>query len=161
MKCDKCKQNEANFYYRETINGRTTERHLCADCAQEEGLTAAFDWRGGGLFGELFDEPFGGEGSLLGDFFGGGMLPRFARTMLSPMTALPRVEIGMTEPEVRPERSRPASEAEASIPEDAGAELKLRRELQALKLQLDEAVKNEDYEKAAGLRDRIRALEKK
>ena len=31
MKCEICKKNEAQFYYKESINGKTTEKHLCAE----------------------------------------------------------------------------------------------------------------------------------
>ena len=37
MKCEICKKNEAQFYYKESINGKTTEKHLCAECAHKEG----------------------------------------------------------------------------------------------------------------------------
>ena len=35
MKCEICKKNEAQFYYKESINGKTTEKHLCAECAHK------------------------------------------------------------------------------------------------------------------------------
>ena len=42
MKCEICKKNEAQFYYKESINGKTTEKHLCAECAHKEGLDRIF-----------------------------------------------------------------------------------------------------------------------
>jgi len=54
----------------------------------------------------------------------------------------------------------PAPEARAArIPQDMGAELRERRELIALKHQLKAAVRDEDYEKAIELRDRIKTME--
>ena len=35
MKCEKCKKQEATFFYEETINGKTRSYHLCRDCADE------------------------------------------------------------------------------------------------------------------------------
>ena len=35
MKCEKCKQNEATFFYEETVNGKTRSYHLCRDCAEK------------------------------------------------------------------------------------------------------------------------------
>ena len=43
MKCEICKKNEAQFYYKESINGKTTEKHLCAECAHKEGLDRIFE----------------------------------------------------------------------------------------------------------------------
>ena len=56
MKCGKCGQNEANYYYRETVNGHTREIRLCEDCAREEGLEDRFTRRFG--FADSFFEDF-------------------------------------------------------------------------------------------------------
>jgi protein arginine kinase activator len=45
------------------------------------------------------------------------------------------------------------------IPSKSGSELKKKRQYEALKAQLQEAVKNEDYEKAAKLHKQIREME--
>ena len=37
MKCQHYNQNEATFYYRSTVNGRTTQTRLCAECAEKLG----------------------------------------------------------------------------------------------------------------------------
>lgn len=46
------------------------------------------------------------------------------------------------------------------VPSKAGAGLKKKREYDNLKQQLQQAVKDEDYEKAAALHKQIRAMEK-
>ncbi len=153
MKCEKCGK-EANYYYKETINGKTTERHLCADCAREEGLTGAFDWRENDMFGDLFGGLFGRGDPFFSDFFGGGALPRMAR-MMAPAFTFPRIEIGQVTPE-----SGAQSAAADSAPAGTDPELKARREAEMLRQQLQEAVAREDYEKAIELRDRLRELEK-
>ena len=45
------------------------------------------------------------------------------------------------------------------IPSKSGSELKKKRQYEALKAQLQDAVKNEDYETAAKLHKQIRAME--
>jgi len=156
MKCEKCNNKEANFYYSSNINGEKTERHLCTDCAREEGFGGALDYRPvsmfDDMFGGFFDDFFAPSRSLLSAFdsFGSPM-----RRMMAPV--LPRIQFVIGEPRTQ---SRPQSEAETKIPEDAGAEVKARRELEALKAQLAEAVKAEDFEKAIELRDQIRGMEK-
>jgi hypothetical protein len=114
----------------------------------------AMNWQPRNPFGGCFDEPFG----MFGDFLEGRMLfPGFGRGMLIPMLALPRIDIQMGE---EPEAEAEGKKVEAKIPADAGEELRGKRELIALKHQLSDAVRAEDFEKAIELRDRIMELEK-
>ncbi len=155
MKCDKC-GNEASFFYSSNVNGRHTERHLCADCARAEGFGNALDLDPMGGMRNMFDsffEDFGG-------FFGGGrsLLPSFdlfGSPMRSMMTrSAPRVKYAVGSPE------QTVQSAGGVIPEADAADIRARREKGALRHQLDEAVKAEDFERAAQLRDQLRALEK-
>lgn len=163
MKCEKCNEKEANFFYSATINGKTTEKHLCSECAAEEGLDKAFGFRDsefenvfsrGSLFDSFFDEPF----ALMDSFF-----PRRGLFgSLMPTMTLPRILFAplRTAGEAQTQEA-PAQEAsEKDIPKDAGEEVRRQRELNALKNQLQEAVKTENFEKAIELRDKIREMEK-
>jgi len=42
-----------------------------------------------------------------------------------------------------------------------GEDIAIKREIDRLKIELNVAIKNEEYEKAAQIRDKIRELEKK
>ena len=162
MKCEKCKEKEATFYYSCNLNGEKTEKHLCADCAREEGFGEALHYRPASMLDDMFDDVFGG-------FFDGFFAPRRSlfsafdsfgsplRAMMAP--ALPRIRIVVDEPKTETERA-PLSETEQKIPADAGEEVKSRREIAALRHQLREAVKAEDFEKAIELRDKLKELEK-
>ena len=158
MKCEKCKEKDATFYYSSNINGEVTEKHLCGDCAREEGFGSALDYRPTSMFDSMFDNFFGDffspRRSLLSAFdsFGSPL-----RAIMAP--ALPRVNIVIGQPQECSERA-PLSETEQKIPEDAGEEVKARREIAALKHQLQEAVAAENFEKAIELRDKLRELEK-
>lgn len=149
MKCEKCGK-EANFFYSSTVNGKHEEHCYCADCAKEAGFENAFHFEPMQMFGGFFDDFFAPVRvpSLFDGF--GGMFGR----MMAP--ALPRFVIG--EPQQRRETA-PLSEAEANVPADAGEDVKARREREALRCQLDEAVRAEDFEKAIELRDQLRKLE--
>lgn len=58
MLCNKCKKNEAAFYYKTNINGKVTETALCADCASKLHVDKK-------LFDDVFSiNPFA---SLLGE----------------------------------------------------------------------------------------------
>ena len=137
MKCEKCNQNEANVFYSASINGQTCRQHLCSHCAEELGLNKAFAWPERSLLEESFSGLFGRD--PFRRFFGESPWQALDRRMAASVGVLPRTE------EQAPE---------------ADAELSARRELNALREQLNAAVKAEDYEKAIELRDRIRQLEK-
>ena len=157
MKCEKC-GNEANFFYSSTVNGQHEEHCYCADCAKAEGFEHAFDFRP--MLGGMFDDFFGGDFFSMprrmlsafdsfGDPFGGMIGTRL----------LPRPGFGTALPQTQRQENRTLSEAEAKVPEDAGAEVRSRREREALRAQLDEAVKAEDFEKCIQLRDKLKELE--
>lgn len=154
MKCEKCNNKEATFYYRSNINGEKTERHLCTDCAREEGFGGALDYRPVSMFdemfGDFFDDFYTPRRSLLSDFFGGPM-----RSLMAP--PIPRINIVVGQPETE---QKTATETTSKVPEDAGTEVKSRREIAALKHQLREAVRTENFEKAIELRDKLKELEK-
>ena len=148
MKCEKCNEREANFFYTATINGETTQRHLCAECAREEGFGNAFDWNPSSMFDSFFREPFG----MFDDFFSGRSL---LGSLMAPAMTMPRLRIAQPQAETRTE------EAATKIPTDAGEEVKAKRELNSLKHQLKAAVREENFERAIELRDKIKELEKK
>ena len=153
MKCEKC-EKEATFHYQSVINGEKTEYHLCADCAKEQGLDNIFSFNTEPMFESLMSAPFG---SVLSEFFRtpfGGM---FGGRMLSPTLTMPRFALKEQESEASTEA---VQEKTDNIPEDAGEAIRSRRELIALKHQLRNAVRAEDYEKAIELRDKIKDMEK-
>ena len=153
MKCEKCNEKEATFYYSSNINGEKTERHLCADCAREEGFGGALDYSPAAMFDEAFQNifpdffaPVGARFPSFGNFgdpFGGIMSAAFPRASLRSAPA---------------ETCRPCGAS--TVPDYAGDDIRIRREREALKAQLEAAVKAEDFEKAITLRDKLREMDK-
>lgn len=147
MRCEVCGRDEVNFHYRSNINGKITERHLCMDCAAQLGLLN----RGGLLrtdmpLEEVFLRMFGvrPDPRMLGGY--GMILPTFLVPAVVPTPA----------PETAP--------VERVIPEEAkrpevDEEMKRRREINILREQMYKAAAEEDYERAAALRDCIKRLE--
>ena len=43
MLCEKCGKNTATTYIHSVVNGVSTEKHLCAECAKTEGIGAFSD----------------------------------------------------------------------------------------------------------------------
>ena len=56
MLCQNCKKKEAAFFYKQNVNGKISEVHLCADCARKYSA------------GNTLPDIFGID--LLGGFFG-------------------------------------------------------------------------------------------
>ena len=107
------------------------------------------------MFTDFFDGFFGRDAFAgFGRLGGFGMMPFMMPTML-----LPRLEIRYgNEPEESADTEKTADKAPETA--EADPEMSRRRELNELRSKLDEAVKEERFEDAIGLRDKIRELEK-
>lgn len=159
MKCEKC-SSEAVFHYQSNINGDKTEYHLCADCAKSAGFSDILEFRPRSMLDSFFRESFGLMDSFYKDPFGSfGTLSDgfFGKSLLTPTLETPSVNIAVNEPEKATETEEKAKD---NIPWDAGAEIRHKRELFALRHQMRTAIRAEEFEKAAGLRDKIRELER-
>lgn len=182
MKCEKCGKNEANMYYKESINGQTREMHLCSACANEMNLDSQFhqafaDMKSG--FGSFFDSSFP-------SLFGNGFTPLLSSMMdTAPFGILPDTErrcptCGMTLRDLRrngragcPDcyhtfsdvlnpyihRVQGADSHIGSAPQSEQATRPKKCVLDNLKEKLQDAIKSENYEEAARLRDEIRRQE--
>lgn len=138
MKCENCGRHDATFYYRSVINGEAQETHLCEECAEKLGYRAGFGIDFAGGFDDLFSllpHVVGGDG-----FFD---MPRFtpaARRTLRAVEQAPEEEnFGLS-----------SAEREALQKECAA---------NALQSALEKALADEDYEKAAQLRDELKKLQ--
>ena len=151
MKCSKCNEREASFHYMSNINGECTELHLCSECAREEGFAAELDRSPIDMFSEMNSA----MNEMFADFF--APHPLFP----SPFAEFDRVYRGIMSPtgtRRRIAQQQSAPEEKHNIPADAGEDVRRRREAEALRQQLDAAVKEENYERAIELRDEIRRL---
>lgn len=151
MKCEHCGKNEVTFVYQSNINGHVTEQHLCSECAEKLGYAQKLTLHSQRLMDSFFD-PFGGFLSrrpammdgfrqMLGDFFDNPMDDLFIDM---PALGTPK----------------DAQEPRQPLVEDAEQSRFARtRRLNALRHEMKAAVRREDFERAAELRDQIRALE--
>ena len=132
MKCEHCGRNDATFYYRSNVNGRASEAHLCEACAEALGYRTELS----GAWDDLF--------SLLPHVVGGeDFAPSFTPAARRALHILPSEE----------EHEQPL------LSEKEQRELRRERERNALRVALDEALEQEDYEQAAKLRDELKRLE--
>ena len=140
MKCENCGRNEANFVYRSSINGRTEEHHLCQACAEKLGYTRRF-----------FDQ----RPSVMDSFFGNNsffssMPSLMGRMLESPL--MPAIGAAPVQ-EVQKERKDNLMSCEDQ------SRFSYLRQMNALKHAQKKAIHEEDFERAAQLRDEIHKLE--
>lgn len=153
MKCENCGKNEVTFVYQSNINGHVEEKHLCAGCAEKLGYTrqvAAHSQR------------------MMQSLFGGGFLEDF----FSPRPLLLGGRNWMDDPfddffadmpalgAARAKQEAPAAEETGGLVsrEEQGRFAKMRQ-ANALRMEMKKAARHEDFERAAQLRDQLRALE--
>jgi protein arginine kinase activator len=157
MKCTNCGKNEVNFYYESNVNGKITRQQLCSECAQKLGFGTEDFFKESR---EMFNHMLGGFSDFFGTRrrafpFGGFGLP----TMLLPELFLPGTEVrehedGCTCGDC--ETHQDVKEADNT----ADGEMNARRQINVLRAEMQNAIHAEEFEKAAELRDQIRALEK-
>ena len=160
MKCENCGKNEVNFVYQSNINGKVEQKHLCAECAKKLGYMKQFA-ANRSMMRNFFSDDFFGD-----SFFGRGLLDSFS----SPMSALmgrmldnpfddffsdmPALTAG---PAAQQQETVKADEQ--PVNDDERNHYDQWRKLNALKLEMNKAVQEENFERAAELRDEIRRME--
>ena len=177
MLCQECKKNTATIHYKSSINANVTEKYLCADCAAKSGIgektkpsdmfhtidvvDSFFDNSADTLLGGLFGEMLGNRhtqipvtgvckecGMRYNDFLQGGKIGcekcyETFDTLLKP--TLKRIH-GNT---------RYCGKTPIGYEKKDGTLEKIA----TLREKLAKAVEQQEYEKAAGYRDEIKALE--
>ena len=155
MKCEHCGKNEVTFVYQSNIDGKVTEKHLCGECARELGYSQRIAAHNQNMMQHFFGDSFFG-GSLLDDFFAPmpSLMSRMNRMLESPFedffADMPALGAA---PEQKEEQQKDLVDREE---QSRFAEM---RKKNALRMELKKAVRQEDFERAAQLRDQIRALE--
>jgi len=167
MLCDKCKQRPATVHFTKIVNNEKYEQHLCEECSKEIphfsfGIDPNFSLNK--FLANLLthDPAFSGMGlafksercencgQTFGQFSQGGKLG---------CSNCYEVFQGKLNPLLR--RIHSAERHKGKVPARTGGRLKLIKEIESLKSELSNLVKNEEFEKAAEVRDRIKELERK
>jgi len=159
--CQRCGKNEATVHLTDILKpgGEKRERHLCEECAAEEGIAAKHPVSLSDLLTGFLMAQAGAQelaeltceqcGMTFVEFRNRGLLgcPNdytvFAKA-LDPL--IQRAHEGGTQ-------------HVGKVPKRSGQAIKRQQELLTLRRELTAAVEREDYERAAELRDRIRSLE--
>ena len=163
MLCQICEEKEATFHLKEIVKGVVRSFHVCEVCAKEKGLNESF-------FLPAF--PLSNLIAGLSEF---QSKPDEKETVICPRCKLTfsdiqkKGEIGCSScyrtfaDYLTPLLGRIHSKTSHSgkIPLRGKAKDIKERQICELRKNLEEAVKKEEYEKAAQFRDKIRHLEKK
>ncbi|MCD8158267.1 MAG: UvrB/UvrC motif-containing protein [Clostridiales bacterium] len=181
MLCQKCNHNNATVHYEQNINGKVTKMDICPECAKEMnlGVSNIFDSSFSNAFGNMFDNVFESFGSLLGGHSGAlkSLSCNSCGTNINDLINtsflgcpdcydvfdslveqnLERCQRGTRHLGKRPSRL----ELGRHHKKEEVKETKPVSEIDSLKAELKAAVEKENYEKAAELRDKIKALENK
>lgn len=153
MKCEHCGKNEVTFVYQSNVNGQVTEKRLCGECAEKLGYTqrlAAHSQRmmQNLLGGSFFDDFFTPLPSLLG---------RMNRMLESPFDDFFADMPALGAPaEAAQEPPKPQ---DTLLEQEEQSQISKARQLNALRMELQTAVREERFERAAELRDQIHSLE--
>jgi len=169
MNCEQCSQNPATYHLTAIENGKKAEKHLCEECAKKAGMGFKFNASIADILGEKKEKPKakkekdpkacptcgmtftqfrqGGRFGCANDYnLFGEEIPKILEKIHGKVQHVGKVPKGVKEKE---------TVEEARMRERA----KITTEIEKLKIELEEAVKKEVYEKAAQLRDQIKKLE--
>ena len=166
MICESCKKKNASVHLIDVVNNSKRESHLCEDCAQSKGVTIKSHMQKSGpdkgiaeglpeIFQSLSSSEWSAEVETCSHCettyrqfrssgkFGCPHCYTAFRVKLSDLL----------------EKIHGRAEHKGKVPDHAGGEVALQKELQDLISDLDNAVSDEAYERAAELRDRIQRLQ--
>lgn len=165
MICQECQQETATVHITKIINGRKTELHLCRRCAQaHDELDFSFEPKFSlhNLLGSLLGESLRGSREALGKAKVQCPSCDLTFTQFSQIGRLGcsdcfRAFDEQLAPLLR--RIHGSCRHTGKVPRRSQGAVRSVRELERLREELQLMVQKEEFERAAELRDRIRALE--
>ncbi len=159
MLCDKCGKRPATFHFKQIINGKQTDLHLCEQCAEEDNnfLNAyqGFDLQN--LLAGLIN--FDGESTI------NDLQCKTCGLTFSQFSKIGKFGCPDCYTYFRPKldsvirRIQGNNKHRGKIPKRIGAAIHVKRELDELKQLLQQKIAKEEFEEAAKIRDQIRELE--
>ena len=153
MLCSNCGKHPATIHYQETINGKKTEYDLCSICAQKMnladfgGFTLDPLWMTPKLFREK-DVRCPLCGLSLQEFSKGGKFgcSQCYRSFSSQLPSLLK-------------RIHGHLKHTGKLPKRGAKAVKTKNKIEELKQQMQQAVSEQNFERAAKLRDKIKGME--
>lgn len=172
MICQECNQRPATLHFTKVINGEKAEFHLCDKCAQEKGEMFMLGSGSGFSINNLLAGLLNIEPAFQGANQDPFQQEKVLQCKQCSMTYQQFIKVGrfgcalcyetfkdQLTPILRRLHSG-NSLHNGKIPARMGGTIHLRRNIEKLKHELKEMIGQEEFEKAAELRDEIRKLEK-
>lgn len=165
MLCNVCKEKPATVHLIQVFNGQKTESHLCEECASQKSgliLDQASKFSIPNLLGGMFGSIYNMQG-----------MPNLTRSSKCPNCGMSFTDIKQAgklgcsecykvyeqELEASLRRIHGNSQHLGKIPIRGGEKVRIKKRIEEMKNQLQEAVRQEEYEKAAQIRDTLKAME--
>jgi protein arginine kinase activator len=165
MLCENCNKRPATVHLTKIINEKKTEVHLCEQCAkQQEGVhfDTSFSINNflTGLLDSIQDSPIKVDYIQTTKCDKCGMTyGKFKQLGRLGCSECYNAFSEKLEPLVK--RIHGSEGHMGKVPRKSGSSILLKNEIKTLKGKLEAAIRNEEYEQAAILRDKIRELEGK
>lgn len=161
MVCEKCSKNHATVHLTEIVNNVKREAHLCEDCARNAGVVHKINFSIQDLLAGLMSEV---KTSTAQEKMSQLRCPQCGITYAdfrnkARLGCANDYEVFKAGLEMLLQKIHGATRHVGKVPPTASTQLRKENELVRLKRDLDQAVKEEQFEKAAGIRDRLRKLE--
>lgn len=164
MQCDECGKRPASVHITKVEGGKKTDIHLCDQCAMQKNvLSLSTNFSINDLLAGILNS--GSASPIKLDTVQdvkcnicGLSYSRFKETGRFGCSGCYKVFGERLNPLFKRVHGNTAHTGK--IPNKAGGRIKVLREIEKLKQELELAIKNEEYEKAASLRDRIREMQK-
>ena len=163
MKCDICGAKKATVHLTEIVDGQMSEMHLCEECARQKSAQMEQQFgladllAGLGDFGKQVKDTDKVSITCPNCTMSYDDFRKFGRLGCSECYEAFRIHLSTLLKKIHGSNNH-FGKTPAKMP---AAEKRKIESLHDLKNQLMEAIQMEDFEKAAGLRDKIRSLEKK
>lgn len=158
MLCESCGKNEANVHFTKIINGKKQELNICESCAKEvEGLQTPFSFQNilSGIMEYMSPSVKIAESSQLICKSCGTTYDDFKKNGLLGCSDCYKNFSPYINGVIK--RVQGNTEHTGKIPKNKGKEILEKKRLSKLKADLQLAIANEEYEKAAQIRDMIKS----
>jgi len=154
--CQVCKKREATVFLTQIINGKKTDLYMCRQCAGE-GYKIDLNTLISGLLGLSWGNEEIGPATQVACDRCGMTVEEFNRT--GKMGCSHCYEVFREPMKVLLKRIQGNTRHQGKVPESYAAAHAAELEVEKLQRELKECIRVENYERAAGIRDRIRQLQ--
>jgi len=167
MQCQECGKKPATLHFTKIVNGEKTEFHLCDSCAREKGELLPGTSNGfsiHNLISGLLDfdpkspSPLGSINKALHCEECGMSYSQFSKLGRFGCSSCYDYFAERLDPLLR--RIHGNTSHVGKIPRRSGGHIQTKKQIELLKRELSMLIAQEEFEKAASVRDEIRKLEK-